>query len=76
MFFILSEINYDFATQNAFAEDDGPHTGFNSFVSEQSLGPAMGNGGGGHGIIQVLHIIHLISLTGATEIFLCYSNLA
>jgi hypothetical protein len=26
MFFILSEINYDFATQHAFAEDDGPHT--------------------------------------------------
>jgi len=25
---ILSEINYDFATRQAFAEDDGPHTGF------------------------------------------------
>ena len=25
---MLSEINYDFATRQAFAEDDGPHTGF------------------------------------------------
>ena len=25
---ILSEINYDFATQKAFAEDNGPHSGF------------------------------------------------
>jgi len=37
MFFILSEINYDFARQTAFPEDDGPHTGFKSFVSEQSF---------------------------------------
>lgn len=37
MFFILSEINYDFAHQIAFAEDVGPHTGFKSFVSEQSF---------------------------------------
>ena len=28
--FILSEINYDFARKRAFAEDDGPHTGFQS----------------------------------------------
>ena len=27
-FFILSEINYDFVTHQAFAEDNGPHTGF------------------------------------------------
>jgi len=54
MFFILSEINYDFATQKAFAEDDGPHTGFKSLVSEQSLGPAPGSGGGGSVIIQSL----------------------
>ena len=31
-FFILSEINYDFAAQTAFAEDNGPHTGFGSTV--------------------------------------------
>jgi Bacterial TSP3 repeat len=37
VFFILSEINYDFAAQTAFAEDEGPHTGFKSFVSEQSM---------------------------------------
>jgi hypothetical protein len=50
-FFILSEINYDFARQKAFAEDDGPHTGFNSFVSEQSMNfPS----GGGSVIIQSL----------------------
>jgi hypothetical protein len=50
-FFILSEINYDFAGHNAFAEDDGPHAGFNSFVSEQSLNfPS----GGGSVIIQSL----------------------
>lgn len=46
MFLILSEINYDFATQKAFAEDDGPHTGFKSFVSEASLGWSIGDGGG------------------------------
>lgn len=34
VFFILSEINYDFATQKAFAEDDGPHTGFKSNALE------------------------------------------
>jgi hypothetical protein len=32
VFFILSEINYDFATQKAFAEDNGPHTGFGSGI--------------------------------------------
>lgn len=46
VFFVLSEINYDFATHKAFAEDDGPHTGFKSFVSEVSLGWSFGNGGG------------------------------
>ena len=46
IFFILSEINFDFATGNAFAEDDGPHTGFMSFVSEQSLGNFPISGGG------------------------------
>jgi hypothetical protein len=46
VFFILSEINYDFADQSAFAEDEGPHTGFKSFVSEQSLGDQSGVGGG------------------------------
>lgn len=54
MFFILSEINYDFATQKAFAEDNGPHTGFKSFVSEQSMGPYPGSIGGGSVIIQSL----------------------
>jgi hypothetical protein len=39
VFFVLSEINYDFATHHAFAEDNGPHTGFKSFVSEQQLMP-------------------------------------
>jgi hypothetical protein len=29
---LLSEINYDFATHQAFAEDNGPHTGFRSNV--------------------------------------------
>jgi len=50
MFFILAEINYDFARQAAFAEDAGPHCGFKSFVSEGSLG----NGvvGGGSVVIQ------------------------
>ena len=46
MFFILSEINYDFAQQVPVAEIDGPHTGFKSFVSEQSLGSTWGVGGG------------------------------
>ncbi|MCE5265325.1 MAG: hypothetical protein LLG97_17560 [Deltaproteobacteria bacterium] len=31
-FFILSEINYNFVTRKAFAEDNGPHTGFESTV--------------------------------------------
>jgi hypothetical protein len=52
VFFILSEINYDFAAQIAFVEDDGPHTGFKSFVSEQSLGKS--GIGGGSLIIQSL----------------------
>jgi len=30
--FILSEINYNFANQTAFAEDNGPHTGFGSNI--------------------------------------------
>jgi hypothetical protein len=46
VFFVLSEINYNFANQKAFAEDDGPHTGFKSFVSEASLGWSFGVGGG------------------------------
>jgi FG-GAP-like repeat/FG-GAP repeat len=45
MFFILSELNYDFARQTAFAEDGGPHCGFKSFVSEGSLGNGMVGGG-------------------------------
>jgi len=46
MFFALAEINYDFAGQEAFAEDDGPHTGFRSMASEQSLGNPLFVGGG------------------------------
>ena len=46
MFFILAEINYDFAGQAAYPEDDGPHAGFRSFISEQSLGSTWGVGGG------------------------------
>jgi hypothetical protein len=34
IYFILSEINYDFATHQAFAEDSGPHTGFKSTVTK------------------------------------------
>jgi hypothetical protein len=30
VWFLLSEINYNFANQTAFAEDNGPHTGFRS----------------------------------------------
>lgn len=47
VFFILSEINYDFVTQRAFAEDNGPHTGFKSFASEEQR-PPFGSGGGRH----------------------------
>jgi hypothetical protein len=36
VFFILSEINYDFANQKAFAEDNGPHTGFKSNIIKTS----------------------------------------
>ncbi len=36
VFFILSEINYDFTTQKAFAEDNGPHTGFKSNATKSS----------------------------------------
>ncbi len=43
-FFILSEINYDFAGRRAFAEDDGPHTGFQSLASEQSINFPSGGG--------------------------------
>jgi len=32
VWFLLSEINYDFETRKAFAEDNGPHTGFRSTV--------------------------------------------
>jgi hypothetical protein len=39
VFFLLSEINYNFATHQAFAEDNGPHTGFKSSVLEQQLSP-------------------------------------
>ena len=38
MFFVLAEINYDFAGHAPFPEDDGPHTGYRSFVSEQGAG--------------------------------------
>jgi hypothetical protein len=36
VFFILSEINYDFAGQKAFTEDNGPHTGFKSNAIKSS----------------------------------------
>jgi hypothetical protein len=45
-FFILGEINYDFATQTAFAEDNGPHTGFKSFVNEVQQMPFPDTRGG------------------------------
>jgi hypothetical protein len=45
-FFILAEINYDFARGVMVPEDNGPHTGFRSFVSERSLGVFMVGGGG------------------------------
>jgi len=32
VWFVVSEINYNFATQKAFAEDNSPHTGFRSTV--------------------------------------------
>ncbi len=56
MFFMLAEINDDFAGQAAFAEDAGPHTGFRSFVSEQSMGVWNGSAfwGGGSVVIQSL----------------------
>jgi len=46
VFFLLSEINYDFAAQQAFAEDNGPHTGFKSFVLEQQMMPFPDSRGG------------------------------
>jgi hypothetical protein len=46
VFFLLSEINYDFATQKAFLEDGGPHTGFKSSVLEQQLMPFPDTRGG------------------------------
>ena len=52
VFFVLSEINYDFADSTAFAEDDGPHTGFKSLVSEQSIN--FSGIGGGSIVIQSL----------------------
>lgn len=51
LFFILSEINYDFGGRRAFAEDYGPHTGFKSFASEQSMVFPVG---GGSVVIQSL----------------------
>lgn len=54
MFFILGEINFDFAQGRAFPEDDGPHTGFKSFASEQSLWGPTGPGGGGSVVVQSL----------------------
>jgi hypothetical protein len=36
VWFILSEINYNFATHRAFAEDNGPHTGFKSNIIKTS----------------------------------------
>jgi len=36
VWFILSEINYDFATHTAYAEDNGPHTGFLASVIKSS----------------------------------------
>jgi hypothetical protein len=47
VFFILSEINYDFASKRAFAEDDGPHTGFKSEAIETST-----SGGANYVMIQ------------------------
>jgi hypothetical protein len=46
VFFLLSEINYDFANHQAFAEDNGPHTGFKSSFLEQQLMPFPDNRGG------------------------------
>lgn len=46
VFFVLSEINYDFATHQAFAEDNGPHTGFKSSVLERQMMPFPDNRGG------------------------------
>lgn len=46
VFFILSEINYDFSNHQAFAEDNGPHTGFKSSVLEQQMMPFPDNRGG------------------------------
>ena len=46
VFFLLSEINYDFATHQAFAEDNGPHTGFKSNVLEQQMMPFPDSRGG------------------------------
>ena len=46
VFFMLSEINYDFATRRAFSEDNGPHTGFKSSVLEQQMMPYPDNRGG------------------------------
>jgi len=37
VWFLLSEINYDFAAQAAFAEDNGPHTGFKSNIIKTSI---------------------------------------
>ncbi len=36
VWFILSEINYDFAAHRAFAEENGPHTGFKSNIIKTS----------------------------------------
>jgi hypothetical protein len=45
MFGVLSEINYDFERHVAFAEDDGPHTGYHSWASERSQGNLISGGG-------------------------------
>ncbi len=41
IFFLLAEINYDFATGQAFAEPDRPHPGFKSFISLTSFDGGM-----------------------------------
>lgn len=40
--FILSEINYNFGTRRAFPEDNGPHTGYLSYLNETAWGAGAG----------------------------------
>jgi hypothetical protein len=56
MFFLLAEINYDFANGLAYQEDGGPHTGFRPVTSEQSQGVFTGTIfiGGGSVVLQSL----------------------